>query len=300
MTTLSELCHVLSIIPVPHAPSLLDIAADFLAVQTSDCTKAVYRSNIKKLADYIPDPLNARLGDLIAFRDYLSETLMPASVNTIIATVRSLYTFLAQQGLIDHNPAFGLKGIKHSNETSRSYLSVEESGAVLKAPDATTARGRRDKAMLALMLINGLREIELARASVGDIIAIGEHTVLKVKGKGGKLRDAKLRDDVKNLIDDTMADRGQLPPDAPLFGMTTRGIRKRVEKYLATTKLKRAGICPHAFRHTAITHTVRSGVGILDAQDFAGHSDPRTTMRYLHDHTSLDRAAVDQNPIKVA
>ena len=51
-------------------------------------------------------------------------------------------------------------------------------------------------------LVNGLREVEITRANAADLGQVDQYDVLRVTGKGGRVREGKLRADVKALIDD--------------------------------------------------------------------------------------------------
>lgn len=307
-----------SIIPTsPTADAQLasfEAAAEtFVLMQTSPNTRAVYKNALRRLAGFLAErgvnPWAATLADLVAFRDALTAAgLKGSSVAVVLSPSCSFFRFAFDQGVIERNPAAGLKRPSNSNETTRGIVSVRDAEALLSLPDRESIVGRRDRAMLALLLINGARTVELVRADVGDIVKIDGYNVLRLLGKSDKRRDAKLRPDVLAVVREYLKARGNPSADAPLFvghngraadRMNTRTIRARVEHYLDRAGLAGDGISAHSFRHSAITHTIDAGAKLEQAQAMAGHSDPRTTARYFHNLNRLKNAAEDLNPISV-
>jgi len=94
----------------------------------------------------------------------------------------------------------------------KATLSLQEVGKLLSVIDTQKAVGRRDLAIMGLLLVNGLRSIEVSRVNLEDIREIEGYTVLKVRGKGGKIMDAKLRQDVHDAILSYLANRGCANP----------------------------------------------------------------------------------------
>lgn len=289
---------------------ILIAAATFLSNYLSDCTRSTYTSNTRKLAAWLESQgiyklSEVRITHLIAFRDWMKKTMKDSAVNSVLTTVRSLFDFLKEQGALPSNPAKGLKGPRCTDKSSKRALSAEEAMKLLAIPDTSTPMGRRDKAMLALMLINGLREVELHRADVEDIYRSGPHVVLKVRGKGGKDDDAKIREDVWTCLKAHIGDRDSgilfrgLGPNSG-ERMSERAIRHRVSFYLDAAGLKRHGISGHSFRHTAGTLCVLNGATLIQLQEMMRHSDPKTSLIYFHNTEKLNKAAVDLNPVRAA
>ena len=232
-----------------------------------------------------------------------------STVANKLSSLRQFFAFLKDHGLIPHNPCAGVKSPKVSNETTRAVLTQQEAVTLLHSIDTGTIRGKRDKAILALMLVNGLREAEISKANVGDILKINEYDVLRVSGKGGKVGEAKLRADVLAVMSDYIAARGQPGPDEAIFvghnhtaksRIRTASIRLMVDKRLRALKLKRPGMSTHSLRHTAITVSILNGATLIQAQALARHGDPKVTMRYFHNLDRLKSNAVDLNPICVS
>lgn len=282
----------------------------FIENQRSDCTKATYWSNLKSFGAWLDKPVEAvTITDVVGYKAHLeAEGLAAGTIANKLSSLRQFFGFLKDHGLIAHNPTAGVKSPKTDDQTSRGALTEQEAIRLLQSVDTTTIRGKRDKAILALMLINGLREIEIVRASVGDLGRVDEFDVLRVTGKGGRIREAKLRADVKAVIANYLAARGCPADDAALFvghnhraksRMPTATVRLMIDRRLRALKLKRPGISAHSLRHTAVTLSILNGASLIQAQELAGHTDPKVTLRYFHNLDRLRDNAVDMNPIQV-
>jgi site-specific recombinase XerD len=235
--------------------------------------------------------------------------LKPATIAKKLTVLRRLFTFLYEQGVIPINPSAGLKLPKVSNETTREILTLAECNQLLASIETTTIRGKRDKAILALLLINGLRVCEITRANMGDLIQTEGCLVLRVRGKGGKNIDTRIRDDVREVIQAYVGTRGTLQEKESLFIGTTHRAKDRITRrnvqYMVKVRLKRLGIdrphvSTHSLRHSSITHLINGGASLIAAQDFARHSNPATTQRYFHNLDRLKNHAVLVQPIHVS
>ncbi len=149
------------------------------------------------------------------------------------------------------------------------------------------------------MGLQGLRTVEVQRASVEDLQQRSESTVLLVRGKG-RDRLAYLRPDVAEAIDTYLQARAKVLSDeqgTPLLTSTgnraggrrlsRRGVRRIIDFYLTQIDAKRPGISGHALRHTAGTLSYKHSQDLRAVQDMLGHADPKTTARYAH---VVDRA----------
>lgn len=185
-------------------------------------------------------------------------------------------------------------------------LSAEETQTLLKSFNREIPEGARDFTMVVLCLKLGLREGELAKIQVKDFITTeGDQRALRVKGKGDKKRTLNLQADVWDLIAKYMAGTGTKDRNAYLFWsrkgrrLTTRGIR-----HLVNAAVKHAGILkrtpPHTLRHICLTNMAMNGCPLLDLQTWAGHSDPKTTLRYIHLARDFQSTAGGFNSIKLS
>ena len=231
-----------------------------------------------------------------AYRQALVEAgYQAASIAHKLAVLRRLYAAIIAQGLRADNPALGV----HPPRDRRAAellpcLAEGELVCLLQAvPRAETAPALRDRALLVLLAVQGLRTVEVARANVEDLYH-GDPVVLRVRGKT-RDRLLPLRPDLAAVLQAYLAARGTVRDDAtgtPLVAavgnraggqrLSRRGIRHVVDGYLRQAGLKRPGVSDHALRHTAATLAYKYTRDLRAVQHMLGHADPRTTARYAH------------------
>lgn len=150
----------------------------------------------------------------------------------------------------------------------------------------------RDKALLALLSLQVLRTVEIARANVDDLQRRDEQWTLLVRGKGHDPL-IYLGQDVAQAVHSYLDARGDTRADAlglPLMTavgnraggqrLSRRGVRKIVDGHLRRLDLKRPGLSNHALRHTGATLAYKYTHDLRAVQELLGHADPRTTARY--------------------
>lgn len=218
-----------------------------------------------------------------------------ASIAHKLAVLRRFYAAAVAAGLRADNPALGV----HPPRDRRAveflpYLAEGELVRLLALVPRTEATpALRDRALLALLAVQGLRTVEVARANVADLYD-GDPAVLRVRGKT-RDRLLPLRPDLTAVLRAYLAARGPVPADAlgtPLVAavgnraggrrLSRRGIRHVVDGYLRRAGLKRPGVSDHALRHTAATLAYAYTRDLRAVQHMLGHADPRTTARYAH------------------
>lgn len=245
--------------------------------------------------------------DLILYRRYLSDNFAPASAARKLVVARRLLEEAVERGLIPHNPAQKVKGIETQQETTYNALNKAQARQLIEAIDTSSRQGKRDYAMLLLLLKTGIRRSECADLRLGDLQQEQGHTIAILRHtKGNKRRMVKLAVEVQRTIDDylTASDRLNLGDEAPLFvqfrkgdhpqkaGISSLLIQRMVEKYaeLAGLDLK---LTPHSLRATFVTLALEGGARLQQVQYAVGHADPRTTERYQKRKLNLDDAATD-------
>ncbi|MFA5273110.1 MAG: tyrosine-type recombinase/integrase [Candidatus Peribacter sp.] len=273
-------------------------------------TRRDYAQEVRLFAAWACKPASAvTLGDLLSYREHLeSRGLKPATIAKKLTVLRRLFGFLAEQGVLPRNPSAGLKLPAVKDEASKDILTLEECNRLIGSIEAQTLRDKRDRAILALLLINGLRICEICRANIGDLRQTEGCWVLRVHGKGGKEADTRIREDVLATIHTYLEERRETNPDAPLFigtnhragaRLITRTMQHMVMGRLEVAGISRPNLTVHSLRHTAVTLVIMSGASLIHAQEFARHSDPKTTQRYFHNFERLKSHAVMLHPLTV-
>ena len=235
-----------------------------------------------------PRALRGWLGDLD------ERGLARSTVQRRLSAARSFLKSLVSEGLLEVNPATGLRQ-RRSSRHLPGVLSEDEVAALLAAPDPTTAAGRRDRAILELMYSAGTRAAEtvgLDRAHLDLARGVG-----RVLGKGRKERLVALGRFAVEAISDHLSDPERPKPTAAagdaLFlnrsggRLSTRSLETIVGKHALRAGITRRAT-PHTLRHSFATHVLAGGADIRALQEMLGHASIRTTQVYTHvDHSRL-------------
>lgn len=278
------------------ARRLQDFQREYLREKSAD-TVGTYSRALREFERWFADQADTfRFSEdgVRAYKAYLMETrsLSEASVSTYLTAFRQFCQYLVVIGLMDKNPALAVKGNRRPVSHSRAVLTEADIRQLLGVLDDTTLLGKRDQAMVYLMLYAGLSEIEIIRADVRDI----EHTLLgrflRVQGKGRAVKDQEARLDppVIEKIDRYLEARGSVLPEHPLFvshghrsngqRLNTRSVRSRINRYLAAANLKRSGVSPHSLTHTAPLIWLKKGMDIEEVRARMRHGTRDTTQIY--------------------
>lgn len=163
--------------------------------------------------------------------------------------------------------------------------------ALLEAPDETTIKGLRDRALLAVLLYHGLRRKEAALLQFSDIQERRGVQHLKIHGKGGKVRYLPLHPVAAGAFTSTWKAQGiiwdrKVPLCIPLrgkltgAGITANGIYAVVAAYAKKAGIEVAGLGVHGLRATAATNALEHEADIAKMQAWLGHANISTTKIY--------------------
>ena len=250
-------------------------------------TIAAYRRDLDQYLDFLgekePDP-----SDIDDFVDHLHRrSLAPASVARKVAAVRGLHRFLVSEGLALEDPTRLLDPAK-PRESFPKALTVEQTFALVEAPDVGALSGRRDRALLEFLYGTGARVSE----AVGiDLPALDlEAKTVILTGKGDKQRLVPLGSSATASVVAWLPDRLAISkPGAAseaLF-LNRRGGRlsrqsafRIVRHHAARVGIDPATVSPHTLRHSAATHMVEGGADLRSVQVMLGHARISTTQVY--------------------
>jgi integrase/recombinase XerC len=280
-------------------PNELDkMFASFISyIDATPNTIRTYRTSLRQWFKYM-QKFNIRRPvreDVQAYRQYLKDTGKKATtIQNYIVAVKRFFSWTGDTGLYP-NIAAHIKGAKISRSFKKDYLTSKQAKHVLQTIDRSTLIGKRNYAMLALMLTMGLRTIEVSRADVGDIRAKGDAIVLYVQGKGHVEKDAavKMPEHVEAAIREYFAARKNPADDQPLFTstsnnnagqrMTTRSISGIVKGCFQAAGYDSPRLTAHSTRHTAATLSLLHGASLRQTQELLRHRNMQTTEIYAHD-----------------
>lgn len=234
---------------------------------------------------------------VIAWRKQLEERgLAGATVRGKLAALSSLFEHLCDANAVTHNPVKGVKRPKvETYEGKTPALGDHQARALLEAPAEDTLKGKRDRAILSVLLFHALRREELCKLKVKDITERRGVKYFRVHGKGGKIRYIPCHSGTLERIDDYLALSGHTSDEqGALFrpvrnnvtgvmvdAITPDGVYRMILTYAEATKIahiERLGA--HALRATAATNALDHGADIAKVQEMLGHANIQTTRIY--------------------
>ena len=233
---------------------------------------------------------------IIAFRDELRKRdLSGTTIRNRLAALSSLFEYLCEQNAVTHNPVKGVKRPSvESYEGKSPALGDHQARALLDAPDSLSLKGKRDRAILAILLYHALRRDELCKLKVKDIQQERRGVLhMKVSGKGGKTRYLPIHPVVSRLIHEYLevAGHGQ-EESCPLFrslsnnrsmsktaALTADAVYKIVQFYSDNLGFR---VGAHSLRATAATNALENNADIAKVQEWLGHANISTTRIYDH------------------
>ncbi len=208
-----------------------------------------------------------------------------------LVTLRNFFRFAQIQELIPEDPSINLDSPKIRRNLP-GYLRLEEVEKLLEQPDAKTATGLRDKAMLEVLYSTGLRVSELTGLGVSDLDSkVG---CVRCVGKGDKERIVPVGKKALVAVDKYLREgRPELLAQAKAAGsqalfVNRRGValsRVGVWKILSAYGRRaglRVALTPHMLRHSFATHLLERGADLRSVQLMLGHADISTTQIYTH------------------
>lgn len=269
-------------------------------IDASPKTIDTYSKAIKQFFIYLQDNgiSQPQREDIVAYREYLKEDHKPTTVQSYLAAVKLFFKWTEQEGFYP-SIADRVKGAKIDTEHKKDYLTTKQVNKLLGNIDRSTLKGKRDYAMLSVMVTTGLRTISIINANIEDIRTAGDAIALFYKGKGHeeKATYVKLAEPVEDAIRDYLTARGTTDGTEPLFSsvanrnsgerMTTRSISRVAKNSLIDVDLISDRLTAHSFRHTAATLNLLNGGTVEETQQLLDHANINTTLIYSH---ALERA----------
>ncbi len=227
---------------------------------------------------------NVRLAALSSFADYAQNRNADAAI-VFLTAVRKI-------------PA------KKTSSNPRVFFTREEIAVLLRLPDTSTAIGKRDAVLLALMYASGTRAQEVCDLRVRDVLFDKDNVILTITGKGDKTRRIRIARFSSKMLRNYLIWLGidrQL--DKHIFStrthehMTISCVEAIYKKYLYTAKqqnpsmFRQSKYSPHSMRHTTAMHMLEAGVPMMAIKNFLGHASVTTTERYVE----LSQSTVDKH-----
>ena len=219
-----------------------------------------------------------------------------ATIRRKLSALASLFDHLCERNAVPFNPLRGVKRpTSDTNEGKTPAIGDGQARALLNAPAEHTLKGKRDRAILAVLLYHGLRRAELCALRVGDLEDRRGIKHLRVHGKGSKIRFVPAHPTALTRIEEYLEAAGhRQEAEGPLFrpvknnrsgglatALTPGGVYVAVVcHYAAVAGISVRGFGPHALRATAATNALDHEADIAKVQEWLGHANIATTRLY--------------------
>lgn len=262
-------------------------------VDVKEKSLETYARSLKQWFVYLADRLISypTRDTVVEYREDLKKTKKANTVQLYLIAVKQFFKWTASEGIYP-NIADNIKGVTVSKGSKKDYLTTNQVKDILSLINTDTDKGKRDYAMIALMVTCGLRDIEVVRANIEDLRTRQNNTVLYLQGKGRDDRDEYVivPDEVEKAIRAYLQTRSD--DSESLFTgnsnhgkgdrLTTRSVSRIVKTAMINAGLDSDRLTAHSLRHTAVTHSLMAGESLQEVQQFARHSNINTTLIYAH------------------
>jgi site-specific recombinase XerD len=245
------------------------------------------------------DPGSVTTAQIKGFRQELVQSgAAHGTISLKLTTVRRFYDGAVSRGLLEKNPVKDIKAPRKRTADAEiiKCLSAGETERLFEAiPHDHRLKNLRDRAMAALMALEGLRRIEICRANVDDIeeTETGVRILVHGKGKDGYIYP---REDTVACIRNYLIQRGPVQADKdgePLFvslsksdrvrGRITRiGLSKWIDTMLAKAGIAKKGRGCHALRHTCGALLYQATRDVKVVQETLRHASIAMAAKYSH------------------
>ena len=285
--------------------AIVDLVLDGL---TSDHSRRAYE---RALADFLAwhadqgrPPLSKALVQSYK-RQLQDDGLAPSTVNLRLSAIRKLAVEAADNGLVDPLLANGIKavkGVKSAGVRIGNWLTREQAQTLLNAPDTSTLKGLRDRAILAVLLGCGLRRSEAATLTFDHVAQReGRWVVCDLTGKGGRVRTVPMPPWAKSALDQWTSaasiTEGRVFRSVHKGGfvngdsMTAQAIADVVKVH--TVRCGFGNLAAHDLRRSFAKLAHKGGAGLDQIQLSLGHASIKTTEVYLGVEQNLTDAPCD-------
>jgi integrase/recombinase XerC len=259
--------------------------------QFSANTIKAYKQDIRQFFDYFRE--NKQQINRDSIRDFISviflRTKNKATIQRKIYAIKSFYSYLLRQGVIEKNP-FDVISSPKTDKKLPGVLTEKEMAQFLDSLPEDHFTAIRNKAAFEFLYATGLRVSELTNLKRADIDL--NESLIRVLGKGKKERIVPFHDKARKLLIKYLAAaRKKFKTEQEYIFLNSRGgkitdrsIERILQRVYRDIMLSDKKVYPHLFRHSFATHLLQQGANLRVIQELLGHSNLSTTEKY----TSLD------------
>lgn len=260
-----------------------------------------YKNGLKSFSNWLAlnNIVKPTREDLKDYRDnYLKANGYKATtIHAYINAIKRFFEFTSEVNIYP-NIAVNLKSAKINNAIHRKdALTLEQSRELLNSIDTSTEEGKRDFAIISLVLTAGLRVSEVVNININDIMNRNGYRALYIKGKGHEEKDSfnKIAPQVDESIRDYLLLRAPKSNTEPLFTsvahqnkgerLTSRSVSRIIKNALRSIGLDSERLTAHSLRHTTATiNTKINKASLEDTRELLRHASTNTTLIYINDN----------------
>ena len=243
--------------------------------------------------------------NITAFYSWLEEHGSSATTrNNRRAAVSALASFIAEEEPEYMHACLQIAGIPRKKEDKKliPHASIEGLQLILSVINTDDIDGVRDKVMVTILCVSGIRTSELINIKIGDV-RFGNKPSILVHGKGGKDRLVYVPKKAADLLLAFLMltkREGSAYLNDWLFTnhegekLTRFGINYITKKYVAKAHEINPALVPenfstHKFRHSFAMAQLEAGTGIFEIKELLGHSNVTTTEKYAKTASSMKK-----------
>ncbi len=267
--------------PSPDGSNDAGLVELWLSLKVSSHTRRAYAADVERFLMFVAKPLGwVTLADVQAYATALEQgSLKPASQNRALTAVKSLLSFAQETGYLPFNVGVAVKLRPNRDSLAQRILAESEVAKLIEA-----APEGRDRVLLKLLYVSGVRVSEVCGLKWCDAVSRAEGGQITVFGKRGKTRTILLK---PKFWVQLLAIQGDAGPADAVFRSRKGGghldasqVRRIV--YAAAKKAGLEKVSPHWMRHAHASHALDRSAPIHLVQTTLGHASVSTTGRYLH------------------
>lgn len=266
-------------------------------IDVAEISKRTYRCKIwlwfRWLASIRYDPRVAGRAQILDYKRHLEAAgRSTLTVDSYITAVRLFYRYCLSKRYMTDDITQGIRSLTRFKGYRKAPLSKEDAGRLIESIDTSRLIGKRDKLMVAMMVMLCLRTIEVSRIDIADIGESHGTRVVYVqrKGRTDKSEPLALTPYLLDLLSDYMSEREVREWHEPLFMAQRRdhgqrllpsSISEIVQKHLRNIGISDPKITAHSLRHTGACLMLAEGVEMETVRDMLGHTSTNTTRLYV-------------------
>jgi integrase len=293
-------------------PDAFDQMLEFFSTQIRNRhTRTAYQQAVRSFLRWVQSTNVQTLTDIrpihvAAWVEAMRDIYAIPTVKLSLTAVTVLFDWFVLKQVVPSNPAKSVRSPRYSIQTGKTpVLSAAQARMLLDAIDCTTVIGRRDKALISLMLYTFVRVGAALSMKKGDVLQRQHRMWVRLMEKGGKSHEMPCHHELEDTLREYLIDCESASDAAYLFRSVDRSSQlsgKRLQSANAYQRVqvhaRAAGldchVTSHSFRATGIT-TYLSNKGTLElAAKMANHSSTRTTQLYDRRHDAIAVAEVER------